>query len=82
MSVNLAGILRNYKNRSLKGFFADDDGNYLNDKEARDYIDHCLMKGWKIIPMCDEEDCPDFDHSGKGCPGHEITKEQFEERNG
>lgn len=78
MSVNLEGMLRNYKKKSMKGFFLDDKGRELSDKECREYIAECQAKGWKKIPMCDESECPDFDYFENGCPGHEITKEEYE----
>lgn len=78
MSVNLEGMLRNYKKKSMKGFFLDDKGKEMSDKECREYIRQCQAKGWKKIPMCDETECPDFDHFENGCPGHEITKEEYE----
>lgn len=77
-SINLDGILRNYGKRSLDGFFLDDNGGEMSNKECRQYIAECRAKGWKKLPMCDESDCPDFDHLEKGCPGHRITKEEYE----
>ena len=51
-----------------------------------------LEKGHKVLPMCDEDECPDFDYFGGGCPGHdvkyyddddkEITKEEYEQKGG
>lgn len=78
MAMNLAGLLRNYGRRSLKGFFFDEKGRELSDAECRKYIAECQAKGWKVIPMCGEEACPNFDHFDKGCPGHRITKGQYE----
>lgn len=78
MSINLEGMLRNHKHKSMKGFFLDDKGNEMSDKECREYIAECQAKGWKKIPMCADEECPDFDHFENGCPGHEITKEEYE----
>lgn len=78
MSMNLAGLLRNYGRRNMKGIFLDDKENEMSDSECRKYIAECQAKGWKVIPMCDEKECPDFDHFGKGCPGHRITKEDYE----
>lgn len=72
MSLNLAGFLRNMGKRKIHRFFQDDKGNYLNDKQAREYIAECQAKGWKVIPMTDK--CEGFDYSGGGCPGH-ITLE-------
>ena len=43
------------------------------------------------MPLCDEDECPDFDYFGGGCPGHdvhyydddkEITKEEYEKKGG
>ncbi len=78
-SVNLEGLLRIYRKKSMRGFFLDDKGKELSDKECRDYIAQCQAKGWKKIPMCDESECPGFDHFEKGCPGHEITREEYEQ---
>lgn len=78
MAMNLAGLLRNYGRRSLKGFFFDEKGRELSDAECRKYIAECQAKGWKVIPMCGEEACPNFDHFDKGCPDHRITKEEYE----
>lgn len=78
MSVSLEGMLRNYNKKSMAGFFLDDKGNEMSDKECRDYIAQCQTKGWKKIPMCDESECPDLDHFENGCPVHEITKEEYE----
>ncbi|MFK2681098.1 ASCH domain-containing protein [Bacteroides fragilis] len=78
LAMNLDGLLRNYGKRNMKGVFLDDNGRELSDKECRKYIAECQAKGWKVIPMCGEKACPDFDHFGKGCPGHRITKEDYE----
>lgn len=69
MSMNIQGILRNHKGKKIT-FFSDQDGNEFTDKEARDYLDDCLAKGWVLIPCSD--DCEGFDHFGGGCPGHQI----------
>ena len=78
MAMNLAGLLRNYGRKSLKGFFFDEKGREISDAECRKYIAECQAKGWKVIPMCSESECPNFDYFGKGCPGHRITKEEYE----
>lgn len=78
MAMNLAGLLRNYGRKSLKGFFFDEKGREMSDAECREYIAECQAKGWKVIPMCGEAECPNFDHFDKGCPGHRITKGQYE----
>ncbi len=77
MSINLNGLLRNYGKKSLKGFFVKEDGKECTDRESREYIKECQEKGYKIIPMgCSDEECPNFDYMGGGCPGHEINEEE------
>lgn len=71
MCMSIAGCLRNYKNRSMKGLFTKDDGSDCSSKEAREYLNECLGKGWKVIPM--SEDCKEFDYQ-TGCPGHIIEE--------
>lgn len=71
MGINLEGLLRNYKGKKIN-IFNDDNGKPVSDGEARKFIAECLGKGWKKIPMCGEESCPDFDHLEHGCPGHPI----------
>ena len=69
MSVDIAGMIRNYGKRSMKGFFNDEEGKELSDSEARKYLADCQKKGWKLIPM---GECDGFDYLGAGCPGHPI----------
>lgn len=79
MSVNIAGFIRNHsKLKDWSGYFTDENGKDFNDAEARKFIQQCLHKGWKLIPC---GDCEGFDHFGGGCPGHPITKEQYEQSN-
>ena len=92
MSVNIRGMLDYCKRKSMAGLIIDDDGRELSDKEVRDYLYDHLEKGHKVLPMCDEDECPDFDYFGGGCPGHdihyyddndkEITKEEYEKKGG
>lgn len=79
MSINLAGILRNYKRKKIN-IFSDDNGRELSDKEARQYIAELQAKGHKLMPM--SSDCEGFDHFGGGCPGHEIKENDNEINNG
>lgn len=72
-SLNLAGALRFFGRKSMKGLFLD-HGKELSDSECRAYISECQSKGWKSIPMEGEDACPDFDYFGGGCPGHEIKE--------
>lgn len=70
MSLNISGFLRNHKGKSIEGIFNDDNGNPVSDSVARVYLKECQDKGWNLIPMCPEEECPDFNHVEGGCPGH------------
>ena len=89
--VNIRGILNLYRRKSMAGFIIDDD-RYMSDIEARNYLLDHIEKGHKVLPMCDEDECPNFDYFGGGCPGHdvhyyddddkEITKEEYEKEGG
>lgn len=68
VSVNLVGLIENYKGRKIT-FFEDDEGNKLSDKEAREEIQRHLNLGHKMLPI---EGCEGFDPFGGGCPGHLI----------
>ncbi len=68
VSVNIQGILARHKRQKIE-FFSDDDGNPISDKAAREYINDCLQKGWKLLPCCKIEECPNFNYE-TGCPGH------------
>lgn len=70
MCVVIEGMLRYYGRRKMKGVMKDDNGREMSDKECRDYLKECQAKGWKLIPMCKDSECPDFDHFEHGCPGH------------
>lgn len=74
MSINIAGLLRNYKNKKIN-IFDDDNGRQISDMEARKYLAECQAKGWKLIPMGGEGVCEGFDFFGGGCPGHESSKQ-------
>lgn len=69
MSINIDGLLRNYKGKKIN-IFTDDNGKELTDKEAREEIARLQALGHKLIPM--SNDCEGFDPFGGGCPGHEI----------
>lgn len=66
--INIQGVLDKCKKKKIN-FFSDENGNDLSDKEARDYLNECLQKGWRVIPCCKSEECPHFDYQ-TGCPGH------------
>ena len=89
MSINIRGILKFYRHRSMSGLMFDDDGRKMTDAEVRAELQRHLDLGHKLIPSCDEHECPDFDYFKHGCPGHgihyydndnnEITKEEYEQ---
>lgn len=66
LSLNIEGAFRNFGRRKMTGLLQDDDGTNLSDKEVRDYLNECLVKGWKVIPC---GDCDNFDYQ-TGCKGH------------
>lgn len=72
LSVSIEGLIRNSGKKSMKGFFSDENGRDLSDKEVRQYLAECLAKGWKLIPFFSE--CEGFDYFGGGCPGHPQEK--------
>lgn len=69
MTWNIAGALKK-SDKHLDGLMQYDDGRFLSGKEAREYLQGCLVKGWRVLPL---GDCEGFDYD-KGCPGH--TNEQ------
>ena len=74
VSWSIKGVLRVYEGQSMNGLLTV-DGKTLNDSEARQFLDDCIEKGYKCLPMCDSDDCPDFDYYGGGCPGHKIEND-------
>lgn len=68
LSTNIEGLLRNMKGRKIN-FFSNEDGNQLNDKEARANIAELQAKGHKLIGSAN---CEGFDPFGGGCPGHVV----------
>lgn len=71
MSVNLEGMLRNYKGKKIN-VMEDDDGRILTDKEARAEIARLQALGHKLMPT--NKNCEGFDPFEKGCPGHEVKE--------
>lgn len=69
MSVNLEGLLRNYKGRKIN-IMEDDNGRTLTDAEARAEIEKLQALGHKL--MSTSNDCEGFDPFGGGCPGHPV----------
>lgn len=72
MSVNLEGLLRNYKHRKIN-VMEDDNGRPMSDTEARAEIARLQALGHKL--MSTSLKCEGFDPFGGGCPGHETTEE-------
>lgn len=91
MCVNIRGMLNHFRRKSMAGLIVD-KGRELSDEEARNYLYDHIEKGHKVLPMCNEDECPNFDYFGGGCPGHdvhyyddddkEITKEEYEQKGG
>lgn len=87
-SIDIRGMLKFYRRKSMAGLFNTDDGRKATDKEVRDFLQEHLNEGHTCIPFGDPSECPDFDYFGGGCPGHgihyfdnednEITKEQYD----
>lgn len=72
MSMSIAGAIKNFKRRSMKGLLVDENGREMSNTEVRAYLAECQAKGWKKIP-CGQ--CEGFNHFGDGCPGHPIPDE-------
>lgn len=80
LSMSIEGCLRHAGRKNLTGFMKHDDGRDATDAEIRRYLRECQLKGWTVVPCCKEAECPDFDHFGGGCPGHEISQEEYDRR--
>ena len=65
MCVNIRGMLNHFGRKSMAGLITD-KGRELSDEEARDYLYDHIEKGHKVLPLCDEDECPDFDYFGGG----------------
>lgn len=77
MMLSVRGALRR-SDRELNGWLIDDDNRRLNGREAREVLMDQLSEGKEVLPLCDPKDCPDFDYSGGGCPGHAIEESETE----
>ena len=71
MSVNLQGMLNNYKGRKIN-IMEDDNGNTLTDKEARAEIARLQALGHTLMSC--SNNCEGFDPFGGGCPGHKTEE--------
>lgn len=69
LCASIQGLLQNNKRKgSLKGVLKDATGRDLSDEEARAYLQECLAKGWRVIPV---GECDNFDYQ-TGCRGHSL----------
>ena len=85
MSINIRGMLRHFKGRSMKGLMTKDDGTPASDEEVKIELYNHLAQGHNAIPM---GHCDNFDYVNGKCLGHnikyfdendnEITKEEYE----
>ena len=74
MSVNIEGVLRNYKGKKMDGLFTDENGKPISDGQARVFLHNCQVDGHKLVPAAD---CEGFDPFGGGCPGHPMDDEDL-----
>ena len=72
MSINIEGILNNYKGRKIN-ILSDDEDNVLTDQQARIHLHNLQVQGHKKM-SCSSE-CEGFDPFDKGCLGHEVTED-------
>ena len=68
LKMDIKGCLRNNSDKDLKGMFQDDTGKDVPVEKAKEFLNECLSKGWKFIPV---GDCDNFDYQ-KGCLGHKV----------
>jgi hypothetical protein len=71
LKMSIRGALLNWKDKDFKGVLSH-NGRTLSPREAKEQLLIELSNGHEVIPCCNESDCPDFDYSGAGCPGHEV----------
>lgn len=72
MCIDIAGVLR-WPDNKLRELFKDENGFKRPGSYVRDFLKLELLKGRKVLPMCELKDCPGFDYV-KGCPGHETPE--------
>ncbi len=69
--ADIQGMLNfHHRKGSLNGVLKDSTGRHLSDDEARKYLNDCLAKGWRVLPM---GECDNFDYQ-TGCKGHPADK--------
>lgn len=69
-TINIAGILK--RKTSIGKLFEDEDGKFLNDRQARKMLNEMLAEGKRLFPM---GDCEGFNYE-TGCPGHPSEKDK------
>lgn len=79
MSINIEGMLRQYKRKSMAGIMEEDDGTPLTDQQARIHLHNLQVDGHKL--MCISSECEGFDPFEKGCPGHPLPDSDDETGN-
>ena len=57
LCVNIRGMLNQFRRKSMAGLIVD-KGRDLSDEEVRNYLYDHIKKGHKVLPMCDEDECP------------------------
>lgn len=75
MKVDLRGILLRAVNvQALDQTFKISGGRNLTGEETLAVIIDNLLKGRACLPLTHTMgECPDFDYSGGGCPGHSVA---------
>lgn len=85
MCIDIRGMLRHYKNKSMAGLMTKDDGTEATDEEVKIELYSHLKEGHTAIPI---GHCDNFDYVKGQCMGHdihyfddddnEISKEEYE----
>jgi hypothetical protein len=70
MCIDLRGALMNWRDSDWR-LCVRENGKFLKPKEVKERFIDELAAGHKQIPVCESSECPNFDYSGGGCPGHE-----------
>lgn len=68
---DIAGGILAARRGDLDGVCTDSEtGKVLTRAEVIHEFQEALKRGERVMRMCPEAECPDFDVYGKGCPGH------------
>jgi hypothetical protein len=71
--IDVKGALERWRPKQWKGLLSTINGRSLTATEIKRHFIEELSKGHCLIPACRKEDCPDFDYSENGCPGHDVV---------